>query len=153
MLYLLLPPARIVPPIAASHSESIKSKHSSLQRAWNKLLTNFIDSHHRGELQSQCRPVHRGQPAHTQCMHGAACGHIPSNRRPTVRSHRGENRDAKIRGTRDDVVRLRHVELARVPLQHAAPSPPQLTDSLHHLANEQSHRPPTFRISTYDVRK
>ena len=35
-------------------------------------------------------------------------------------------------------VRLRHVEPARVPLRHAAPSPPQLTDSLHRLAKEQS---------------
>ena len=33
---------------------------------------------------------------------------------------------------------------ARVPLRHAAPSPAQLSDSLHRLAKEQSHRPPDF---------
>ena len=31
--------------------------------------------------------------------------------------------DVKSRGTRDNAVRLRHVESARVPLRHAAPSP------------------------------
>ena len=42
------------------------------------------------------------------------------------------------------VVRLCHVEPARVPLRHAAPSPPQLLDSLHRLAKAQSRRPPDF---------
>ena len=31
-----------------------------------------------------------------------------------------------------------------VPLGHAAPSPPQVLDSLHRLAKAQSHRPPDF---------
>ena len=43
-----------------------------------------------------------------------------------------------------NVVRLRHVEPARVPLRHAAPSPPQLLDSLYRLAKAQSRRPPDF---------
>ena len=43
-----------------------------------------------------------------------------------------------------NVVRLRHVEPVRVPLRHAAPSPPQLLDSLHRLAKAQSRRPPDF---------
>ena len=41
-------------------------------------------------------------------------------------------------------VRLRHVEPARTPLRHAAPSPPQVLDSLHRLAKAQSNRPPDF---------
>ena len=52
--------------------------------------------------------------------------------------------DAKIRGTRDNVIRLRHVEPARVPLRHAAMCPLQLLDSLHRSAREQPHRPPDF---------
>ena len=63
-------------------------------------------------------------------------------RPPTERSPRAQNPDAKSRGTRDNAVRLRHVEPARVPLRHAAPSPPQLPDSLHRLAENQSRRPP-----------
>ena len=39
---------------------------------------------------------------------------------------------------------LRHVETARVPLRHAAPSPPQVLDLLHRLAKAQSRRPPDF---------
>ena len=46
--------------------------------------------------------------------------------------------------TRDNAVRLRHVEPARVPLRHTAPSPPQVLDSLHRLAKAQSCRPPDF---------
>ena len=38
--------------------------------------------------------------------------------------------------TRDNAVRLRHVEPERVPLRHAAPSPPQLPGSLHRLAKD-----------------
>ena len=34
------------------------------------------------------------------------------------------------------------MEPARVPLRHAAPSPPQVLDSLHRLAKAQSRRPP-----------
>ena len=41
-------------------------------------------------------------------------------------------------------VRLRHVEPERMPLRHAAPSPPQVLDSLHRLAKAQSNRPPDF---------
>ena len=48
----------------------------------------------------------------------------------------------KSRGTRDNAVRLRHVEPARVLLRHAAPSPPQVPDSMHRLAIEQSRRLP-----------
>ena len=44
----------------------------------------------------------------------------------------------------DNAVRLRHVEPARVPLRHAAPSPPQVLDSLHRLAKAQSRPPPDF---------
>ena len=57
---------------------------------------------------------------------------------------RAQNPDAKSRGTRDSAVRLRHVSPARVPLRHAAPSPPQVLDSLHRLAKAQSRRPPDF---------
>ena len=53
------------------------------------------------------------------------------------------------RGTRDNAVRLRHVEPARGPLRHAAPSPTQLPDSLHRLAKEQTSRPPDF-LSGHD---
>ena len=45
----------------------------------------------------------------------------------------------RILGTRDNAVRLRHVDPARVPLRHAAPSPPKVLDSLHRLTKEQSH--------------
>ena len=48
------------------------------------------------------------------------------------------------RGTRENTVRLCHMEPARVPLRHAAPSPPRLPDSLHRLAKERSSRPPDF---------
>ena len=68
----------------------------------------------------------------------------PQTVRPTERSPRAQYPDAKSRCTRDNAVRLRHVELARVPLRHAAPSQPQVSDSLHRLAKAQSHRPPDF---------
>ena len=68
----------------------------------------------------------------------------PRTVRPTERSPRAQNTDAKSRGTRDNAVRLRHVEPARVLLRHAAPSPPQVLDSLHRLAKAQSRRPPDF---------
>ena len=55
---------------------------------------------------------------------------------------RAQNPDAKSRSTQDNVVRLRHVEPARVPLRHASPSSPQFLDSLHRLAKAQSRRPP-----------
>ena len=62
----------------------------------------------------------------------------PPTVRPTERSPRAQNPYAKSRGTRDNAVRLRHVEPARVPLRHAAPSPLQVFDSLHRLAKAQS---------------
>ena len=68
----------------------------------------------------------------------------PRTVRPTERSSRAQNPDDKNRDTRDNAARLRHVEPARVPLRHAAPSPPQLPDSLYRLAKEQSRRPPNF---------
>ena len=64
--------------------------------------------------------------------------------RLTERSPRAQNPDAQSRGIRDNAVRLRQVEPARLPLRHAAPSPPQLPNSLHRLAKEQSRRPPDF---------
>ena len=64
--------------------------------------------------------------------------------RPTERSRRAQNLGAKTQGTRDNAVRLRHVEPARVPLRHAAPSPLQVLDLLHRLTKAQSHRPPDF---------
>ena len=97
----------------------------------------------RGKRQPQCRSVHRGRPAHTQRMVQLPEVH-PRTVRPTQRSPRAQTPDAKSRGTRDNAVRLRHVEPARVPLRHAAPSPPQVLDSLHRLAKPQSRRPPDF---------
>ena len=87
------------------------------------------------------RPVHRGQSAHTQRMVQLPEVH-PQTVRPTERSPNAP--DAQSRGTRDNAVRLRHAEPARAPLRHAALSPPQLPDSLHRLAKEQSRRPPGF---------
>ena len=97
----------------------------------------------RGERQAQCRPVHRGRPAHTQRMVQLLEVH-PRTVRPTDRSLRGQNPDAKSRGTRDNDARLRHLEPARVPLRHAAPSPPQVLDLLHRLGKAQSRRPLDF---------
>ena len=48
--------------------------------------------------------------------HGADSGVHPLSIRPTERSPRAQNSDAKSRGTPDNVVRLRHMEPARVPL-------------------------------------
>ena len=81
----------------------------------------------------KCRPVHRGRPARTQRMVQLPPIH-PRTVRPTERSPRAQNPDVKSRGTRDNAVRLRDVEPARVPLQYAAPSLPQVLDSLHRLA-------------------
>ena len=96
-----------------------------------------------GERQPQCRPIHRGQPANTKRIVQLPEVH-PLTVRPTERSPRAQNTDAKSRGTRDNAVRLRHVEPARVPLRHAAPSPPQVLDSLNRLAKARSRRPPDF---------
>ena len=56
--------------------------------------------------------------------------------------------ELKIRMLRAEVLEAMlygcHVEPARVPLRHAAPSPPQVLDSLHRLAKAQSRRPPDF---------
>ena len=77
--------------------------------------------------------------------HGAASGNSTPSKCTTDRAlPRAQNPDAQSRGTRDSAVRLRHVEPAHVPLRHAAPSAPQLPDSLYRLAKEQSHRPPDF---------
>ena len=74
-----------------------------------------------GKRQLQCRPVHRGRPAHTQRML-----QLPEVHRRTIRlterSPRAQNPDAESRGTRNNAVPLRHVEPARVPLRHATPS-------------------------------
>ena len=73
----------------------------------------------------------------------------PRTVRPTERSPRAQNPDAKSQGTRNNAVRLCHVEPARVPLlRHAAPSPPQVLDSLYRLAKAQLRRPPDF-LSVY----
>ena len=96
-----------------------------------------------GERQPQCRPVHRGRPVHTQRMMQLPEVH-PRTVRPTEGYPRAQSPDAKSRASRDNAVRLRHVEPACVPLRHAAPSPPQVPDSLHRLAKEQSRRPPDF---------
>ena len=64
--------------------------------------------------------------------------------RLTERSPRAQDPNAKCRATQDNAVRLRHVEPVRVPLRHAAPSPPQLPSSLHRLTKAQSPRPPDF---------
>ena len=98
----------------------------------------------RWKRQPQCRPVHRDRPVHTQRKVQLPEVH-PRTIRPTERSPRAQNPYAKSRGTRDNAVRLRHVEPARVTHQHAAPSPPQVLDSLHRLAKAQSRRPPDFR--------
>ena len=97
----------------------------------------------RGKRQPTCRSVHRGRPARRQRMVQLPEVH-PRTVRPTERSPRAQNPDAKSRGTRDNAVRLCHVEPARVLLRHAAPSPPQVLDSLHRLAKAQSRRPPNF---------
>ena len=86
---------------------------------------------------------HRGRPARTQRMVQLPEVH-PRTVRQTERSPRAQNLDAKSRGTRDNAVRLCHMEPARVPLRHAAPSPPQVLDSLHRLAKAQSRRPSDF---------
>ena len=103
----------------------------------------------RGKRQPQRRPVHRGRPAHMQRMVQLPEVH-PRTVRPAERSPLAQNPDAKSRGTRDNAVRLRHVESARVPLQHAAPSPPQVLDSLHRLAKAQLRRPPGSYLDTLE---
>ena len=79
--------------------------------------------------------------AHTQRMVQLPEVH-PRTVRPTERSPRAQTPDTKSRGTRDNAVRLHHVEPARVPLRHAAPSPPQVLDSLHRLTKKHNHADP-----------
>ena len=52
----------------------------------------------------------------------------------TDRVLRTQNPDVKSRDSRDNAVRLRHVEPARVPLRYVAPSTSQLLVSLPQLA-------------------
>ena len=66
------------------------------------------------------------------------------NVRPTEHSPRAQNTDPKSRGIGDNAVRLHHLEPARLPLRHTAPSRSQVLDSLHWLAKAQSRRPPDF---------
>ena len=95
------------------------------------------------QRQPQCRPVDRGRPAHTQRMVQLPEVH-PRTVRPIERSPRAQNPETKSRGTRGNAVRLRHMEPAHVPLRSAAPSPPQVLDSLHRLAKAQSCQPPDY---------
>ena len=98
---------------------------------------------------------HRGRPARsTQCMVQLPEVH-PRTVRPTERSPRAQNPDAKSRDTRDNAVRLCHAEPARVPPRHAAPSPPQVLDSLHRLTNTiapTTRFPIWTRLSRREVR-
>ena len=99
----------------------------------------------RGECQPQCRLVHRGQSAHTQRMDDVASGHTSLNRttdRALPSSSKFERPES--RGTQDNAERLRHVEPVRVSLRHAAPSPSQLSNTLHWLAKKHSRRRSDF---------
>ena len=66
-----------------------------------------------GNVNHNADLFHRGRPAHTQRMVQLPEVH-PRTIRPTERSPRAQNPDAKSRDTRDNAVRLRHVEPARV---------------------------------------
>ena len=95
----------------------------------------------RGKRQPKCRPVHRGRPARTQRMVQLPEAYSRTVR-PIERCPQPQNPDAKSRGTRDSAVRLCHVEPARVPLRHAAPTTGSwLAVS---VAKAQSRRPPDF---------
>ena len=78
------------------------------------------------------RPIHRGASVHTQRTVQLPAEHYRTVR-PTERSPRAQNLDAKSRRTRDSAVRLRHLESTSVAIRHAAPSPSQHPDSLHRL--------------------
>ena len=73
---------------------------------------------------------------HTVQVRGTRCSCFP----------RAQNLDdhAQSRGTRDNAVRLRHVESAHVPLRHVATSLPQISYSPHRLAKEKSRRSRDF---------
>ena len=73
---------------------------------------------------------------------GAAVEVFPRTVRPTERRRRAQDPDAESRSTRDNAVQMCHVEPARVPLRHAAQSPPRLADPLYRMAKAYSHRPP-----------
>ena len=75
----------------------------------------------RGKRQPKCRPGHRGRSARTQRMVQLPNVH-PRTVRPTERSPRAHNPDAKSRGTRDNAVRLRHEEPTCAPLRRGEPT-------------------------------
>ena len=65
---------------------------------------------------STTTPTDPSRPTGAYATHGALPEVHPRTLRPTERSPRARNPDVKSRGTRDDTVRLRHVEPARVSL-------------------------------------
>ena len=118
--------------------------HRHVQRRGSVPCVQRNDRVHvpRGECQPQCRPVHRGQSAHTQRMDDVASGYISLNcttDRSLPSSSKFECPES--RGTQDNAERLRHVEPVRVSLRHASPSPSQLSNTLNWLAKKQSRRP------------
>ena len=121
-------------PAFTTHSEQMQLARCRTKR------TSLYTSRGMSTTISTCPSMSSGVYA----TYGAAFERTPSNHRPTERSPRAQNPDGKSRDTRDVAVRLRHVEPARLPLWHAAPSLPQLPDSLHRLAKIQLHRPPDF---------
>ena len=70
----------------------------------------------RGKRQPYRRPVHRGRPARTQRMVQLPEVH-PRTVRPTERSPRAQNPDAKSRGTRDNIIG--RIRTFRAPLSLA----------------------------------
>ena len=77
-----------------------------------------------GERQlQQHRSVHRGRPAHTQRMMQRPEVY-PQTLRPTEHHPRPQDLDTRSKGTRNNAVRLRHVDPARVHLRYAATSSP-----------------------------
>ena len=109
--------------------------------------TNEILYHRGNEGRLPRRSVHRGRLAHAQSIVQLP-DLYPRTIRPTERSPPVQTSNDKSRGTPENAVRLHHLEPARVPLRHAGPSSPQLPDSQHQLAKEQSHRLPGFSILT-----
>ena len=91
--------------------------------------------------------VQRNQSAQTQRMVQLSEVH-PRTVRPTGRSPRAQNPDAKSRGTQDNAYGCVTWGPPRVPPPHAAPSPPQLPDSMHRLAKAQSRWPPDSYLDT-----
>ena len=128
---------------------AVVHRHIQRRGSWSGLQRNERVRITRGERKPQCGPFHRGQSANTQRQNPEV---YPRTVRPTERSPQAQNADAQSRGTRNNAVRLGHVELARVPLRYAAPSPPQVLDSRHRLAKAQSRRPPDF-LSSHLLRR